>query len=296
MSEFLNESDIIKLIEDVKTDINKLNRFDKNSGLIKIGKPYTYNNTPFSFYYYKPNDTYYTFNINNRKFTPISDSIDLKLHSNLAGYRGKLKDNNSTTPTNINTQNLAGFNNKPTVNTNNRDKILNNNKPTVNTNNEKWLSTWKNFISKYVNKNINVDKNIIFKFIENNKKLFKINLSNKEKVYPPYFYQTKNFPIFLYQKSPLVKEIQKKMNMVETGIFLFKTEKALIKRLNFKNTDGQGYNVKYNRQIGITKEIFDVIMSQDDKNLSVNKPEKISNIKKYSEYIPTKNMDAGLNL
>jgi hypothetical protein len=83
---------------------------------------------------------------------------------------------------------------------------------------------------------------------------------------PPYYTTNETFPIYFYQKSNVIKNIQIKLGVKQTGYFLTLTENAIIKRLNFKKT--QGYNVTYNRKTGVTKEIYDVIMSQDTETVT----------------------------
>ena len=190
--------------------------------------------------------------------------------------------NNKTTPVN------KTLNNKTTP----VNKTSNNKTPAINKTNPKeqqWLGIWEKFLVKYygftggdtTNKTTLLDKKV-YEFIVKNKHLYnknknlnKLNLlidgifgSVHESFMPPYYTVNNTFPIYFYQKSNIIKNIQKKLGIKQTSIFLTLTENAIIKRLNFKKT--QGYNVTYNRKTGVTKEIYDVIMSQDTKNLNVD--------------------------
>jgi hypothetical protein len=154
---------------------------------------------------------------------------------------------------------------------------------------QQWLGIWEKFLVKYygftggdtTNKTTLLDKKV-YEFIVKNKHLYNKNKNlNKlnllidgifgpvhESFMPPYYTVNNTFPIYFYQKSNVIKNIQKKLGVKQTSIFLTLTENAIIKRLNFKKT--QGYNATYNRKTGVTKEIYDVIMSQDTKNLNVD--------------------------
>jgi hypothetical protein len=156
---------------------------------------------------------------------------------------------------------------------------------------QQWLGIWEKFLVKYygftggdtTNKTTLLDKKV-YEFIVKNKHLYnknknlnKLNLlidgifgSVHESFMPPYYTINDTFPIYFYQKSNVIKNIQKKLGVKQTGNFLTLTENAIIKRLNFKKTPEQGFNVTYNRKTGVTKEIYDVIMSQDTKNLNVD--------------------------
>jgi hypothetical protein len=172
------------------------------------------------------------------------------------------------------------------------NKTSNNKTPPINKTNPKeqqWLGIWEKFLVKYygftggdtTNKTTLLDKKV-YEFIVKNKHLYnknknlnKLNLlidgifgSVHESFMPPYYTVNNTFPIYFYQKSNVIKKIQEKLGVKQTSIFLTLTENAIIKRLNFKKT--QGYNVTYNRKTGVTKEIYDVIMSQDTKNLNVD--------------------------
>jgi hypothetical protein len=153
---------------------------------------------------------------------------------------------------------------------------------------QRWVGIWEKFLVKYVrftggdkdNLTSDIDK-AVYKFISQNNKLYTKNknskLGNLEKLMtdgkkgpvhdsflPPYYYNTEKLPIYFYQKSNIIKEIQKKLGVKQTGIFLNQTESAIVKRIKVKN--GQGYNIKYDRRNGITQEIYSAIMSGDVKN------------------------------
>lgn len=153
---------------------------------------------------------------------------------------------------------------------------------------QRWVGIWEKFLVKYVgfnggdkdNLTSDIDK-AVYKFISQNNKLYtknkNIKLGNLEKLMtdgkkgpvhdsflPPYYYNTEKLPIYFYQKSNIIKEIQKKLGVKQTGIFLNQTESAIVKRIKVKN--GQGYNIKYDRRNGITQGIYDAIMSGDVKN------------------------------
>jgi hypothetical protein len=174
------------------------------------------------------------------------------------------------------------------------NKTSNNKTPAINKTNPKeqqWLGIWEKFLVKYygftggdtTNKTTLLDKKV-YEFIVKNKHLYnknknlnKLNLlidgifgSVHESFIPPYYTVNNTFPIYFYQKSNVIKNIQKKLGIKQTGVFLTLTENAIIKRLNFKKTPEQGFNVTYNRKTGVTKEIYDVIMSQDTKNLNTD--------------------------
>ena len=162
--------------------------------------------------------------------------------------------------------------------------------PATNQNNTKeqqWLGTWKKFLVKYYGfkgDDTTIGKKV-YEFIVSNKYLYnknknlnKLNLLNggvfgpeHESFMPPYYTTNETFPIYFYQKSNVIKNIQKKLGVRQTGYFLTLTENAIIKRLNFKKT--QGNNVTYNRKTGVTKEIYDVIMSQDSTASAINTPD-----------------------
>jgi hypothetical protein len=162
---------------------------------------------------------------------------------------------------------------------------------------QRWVGIWEKFLVKYVgftggdkdNLTSDIDK-AVYKFISQNNKLYtknkNIKLGNLEKLMtdgkkgpvhdsflPPYYYNTDTFPIYFYQKSNIIKEIQKKLGVKQTGIFLNQTESAIVKRIKVKN--GQGYNIKYDRRNGITQEIYDAIMSGDEKIVKGKTPELI---------------------
>lgn len=164
------------------------------------------------------------------------------------------------------------------------------NTPNVDQKEQKWVGLWEKFLTKYVgfsggdktNSTSTID-NAVFNFINTHKNLYAMNknvnspqlktlMTDGKKgivhysFLPPFYIKTNTLPIYFYQKSDKVMEMQKKMGVKATGIFLNQTESALIKRLAFKATEGQGYNVKYNRRTGITDEIYKVIMSNDTKN------------------------------
>jgi hypothetical protein len=156
-----------------------------------------------------------------------------------------------------------------------------------NTKEQQWLGTWKKFLVKYYGfkgDDTTIGKKV-YEFIANNKYLYnknknlnKLNLLNggvfgpvHESFMPPYYTTNETFPIYFYQKSNVIKNIQIKLGVKQTGYFLTLTENAIIKRLNFKKT--QGYNVTYNRKTGVTKEIYDVIMSQDTTAPAINTPD-----------------------
>ena len=185
--------------------------------------------------------------------------------------------NNKTTPVNKTSNNkTTPVNKTPPINKTNPKE-------------QQWLGIWEKFLVKYygftggdtTNKTTLLDKKV-YEFIVKNKHLYnknknlnKLNLlidgifgSVHESFMPPYYTTNETFPIYFYQKSNVIKNIQKKLGVKQTSIFLTLTENAIIKRLNFKKT--QGYNATYNRKTGVTKEIYDVIMSQDTKNLNVD--------------------------
>jgi hypothetical protein len=162
---------------------------------------------------------------------------------------------------------------------------------------QRWVGIWEKFLVKYVgftggdkdNLTSDIDK-AVYKFISQNNKLYtknkNIKLGNLEKLMtdgkkgpvhdsflPPYYYNTEKLPIYFYQKSNIIKVIQKKLGVKQTGIFLNQTESAIVKRIKVKN--GQGYNIKYDRRNGITQEIYDAIMSGDVKIVNGETPELI---------------------
>jgi hypothetical protein len=168
--------------------------------------------------------------------------------------------------------------------------LLTNKTPAINKTNPKeqqWLGTWKKFLVKYYGfkgDDTTIGKKV-YEFIVKNKHLYnknknlnKLNLLNggvfgsvHESFMPPYYTTNETFPIYFYQKSNVIKNIQIKLGVKQTGYFLTLTENAIIKRLNFKKT--QGYNVTYNRKTGVTKEIYDMIMSQDTTAPAINTPD-----------------------
>jgi hypothetical protein len=153
---------------------------------------------------------------------------------------------------------------------------------------QRWVGIWEKFLVKYLgftggdkdNLTSDID-NAVYKFITKNRKLYEKNANiknanleklmtdgKKGKVHdsflPPFYYKTDKFPIYFYQKSDKIMEIQKKLGVKQTGIFLNQTESAIVKRIKVKNS--QGYNIKYDRNTGITQEIYNAIMSGDKKN------------------------------
>jgi hypothetical protein len=154
---------------------------------------------------------------------------------------------------------------------------------------QRWVGIWEKFLVKYVdftggdkdNLTSDIDK-AVYKFISQNNKLYtknkNIKLGNLEKLMtdgkkgpvhdsflPPYYYNTDTFPIYFYQKSNKIMEIQKKLGVKQTGIFLNQTESAIVKRIKVKN--GQGYNIKYDRNTGITEDIYNAIMSENNNKI-----------------------------
>lgn len=152
---------------------------------------------------------------------------------------------------------------------------------------QRWVGIWEKFLVKYLgftggdkdNLTSDIDKKV-YDFINTNRHLYQkntyINLPNLKKLMtdgkkgpvhdsflPPFYYNTDTFPIYFYQKSNKIMEIQKKLAVKQTGIFLNQTETAIVKRIKVKNS--QGYNIKYDRNTGITQEIYNAIMSGDEK-------------------------------
>jgi hypothetical protein len=180
---------------------------------------------------------------------------------------------------------------------------------------QRWVGIWEKFLVKYVgftggdkdNLTSDIDK-AVYKFISQNNKLYtknkNIKLSNLEKLMtdgkkgpvhdsflPPYYYNTEKLPIYFYQKSNIIKEIQKKLGVKQTGIFLNQTESAIVKRIKVKN--GQGYNIKYDRRNGITKDIYDAIMSENNNKIPYSNSSQTSiatkNLSKLEPFKTTNN-------
>ena len=149
---------------------------------------------------------------------------------------------------------------------------------------QRWVGIWEKFLVKYVrfsggdkdNLTSDIDK-AVYKFISENKKLYQKNIyinnpkleklmtdGKKGKVHdsflPPFYYNTDTFPIYFYQKSNKIMEIQKKLGVKQTGIFLNQTESAVIK-------NSKKYNITYDRKNGITKDIYDAIMSENNNKI-----------------------------
>jgi hypothetical protein len=149
---------------------------------------------------------------------------------------------------------------------------------------QRWVGIWEKFLVKYVdftggdkdNLTSDIDK-AVYKFISQNNKLYtknkNIKLGNLEKLMtdgkkgpvhdsflPPYYYNTDTFPIYFYQKSNKIKDIQKKLGVKQTGIFLNQTESAVIK-------NSKKYNIKYDRKNGITEDIYDAIMLENNNKI-----------------------------
>jgi hypothetical protein len=55
-------------------------------------------------------------------------------------------------------------------------------------------------------------------------------------------------------------EIQKKLGVKQTGIFLNQTESAIVKNI-------KKYNIKYDRNTGITEDIYNAIMSENNNKI-----------------------------
>lgn len=150
---------------------------------------------------------------------------------------------------------------------------------------QRWVGIWEKFLVKYLgftggdkdNLTSDIDE-AVYKFITKNRKLYEKNANiknanleklmtdgKKGKVHdsflPPFYYKTDKFPIYFYQKSDKIMEIQKKLGVKQTGIFLNQTESAIVKTIKVKNS--QGYNIKYDRNTGITEQIYKTIMSPD---------------------------------
>lgn len=152
---------------------------------------------------------------------------------------------------------------------------------------QRWVGIWEKFLVKYVGYNGGDKDNLtndidkaVYKFISQNKKLYQknknINLGNLEKLMtdgkkgpvhysflPPFYYKTDTFPIYFYQKSDKIKEIQAKLGVKQTGIFLNQTESAIVK-------NSKKYNITYSRKNGITKEIYDAIMKVNNIPSDIN--------------------------
>jgi hypothetical protein len=149
---------------------------------------------------------------------------------------------------------------------------------------QRWVGIWEKFLVKYVgfkggdkdNLTSDIDKKV-YDFINTNRHLYKkntnIKLGNLKKLMtdgkkgkvhdsflPPYYYDTDTFPIYFYQKSKIIKEIQKKLGVKQTGIFLTQTESAVIK-------NSKKYNITYDRNTGITKDIYDAIMLENNNKI-----------------------------
>jgi len=179
---------------------------------------------------------------------------------------------------------------------------------------QRWVGIWEKFLVKYVrfsggdkdNLTSDIDK-AVYKFISENKKLYQKNIyiknpnleklmtdGKKGKVHdsflPPYYYNTDTFPIYFYQKSNKIMEIQKKLGVKQTGIFLNQTESAIVKKIKVKN--GQGYNIKYDRNTGITQEIYDAIMLENNNKIPYSNSSQTSiatkNLSKLEPFKTTK--------
>jgi hypothetical protein len=149
---------------------------------------------------------------------------------------------------------------------------------------QRWVGIWEKFLVKYVgftggdkdNLTSDIDK-AVYKFITQNRKLYtknkNINLGNLQKLMtdgkkgpvhdsflPPFYYKTDKFPIYFYQKSNKIMEIQKKLGVKQTGIFLNQTESAIVKNI-------KKYNIKYDRNTGITEDIYNAIMSENNNKI-----------------------------
>jgi hypothetical protein len=85
-------------------------------------------------------------------------------------------------------------------------------------------------------------------------------------------------------------EIQKKLGVKQTGIFLNQTESAIVKKIKVKN--GQGYNIKYDRNTGITQEIYDAIMLENNNKIPYSNSSQTSiatkNLSKLEPFKTTK--------
>jgi hypothetical protein len=141
----------------------------------------------------------------------------------------------------------------------------------------RWVGIWEKFLTKYEGftggDKTNNTKSIdiaVYNFISSNMRLYQNN-KNIDKRHllidgkygpvhasflPPYYTTNNNFPIYFYQKSDKIKQLQKVLRVKVTGIFLTLTERAVIKHLTATNS-----NLKYYRGGGITEEIFNYIVS-----------------------------------
>lgn len=285
------------------------NLFIKPNNWRKI-KAFSYNSNPVVLYYNNDNKEFYLNTIGTKEvrllpdseyndvgssLKPMSSNLLFKMKRKLDGF-----ENNDTSQTPIYSKSISNNVTKvKSLKQNSKPKnIVKNNTPTVKVNpaEQKWVGIWEKFLVKYVGFNGGDKDNLtgdidkaVFNFINNNKHLYQrnknINIPNLKRLMtdgkkgsvhdsflPPFYYKTNTLPIFFYQKSDKIMNIQKKLGVKQTGIFLNQTEKAIIDRIKLKNT--QGYNLKYNRKGGINQEIYDAIMSADEKN-KIDTPELI---------------------
>jgi hypothetical protein len=294
----------LKLIEQIQK--TNPNIFIKPNNWRKV-KPFLYNNKPVTLYYDNKTGEFHLNDIGtkNTRQLPKEEYRDVSFTlkpSTSGNYLNDLKRNFETT--NKLNGDYQGVNKEkvydktPYEKNPNAPKTNNPVKPnpvsavkpnqvgTVKRNPEeqRWVGIWEKFLVKYVgfkggdkdNLTSDIDK-AVYKFISENKKLYQkniyINNINLQKLMtdgkkgpvhdsflPPYYYNTDTFPIYFYQRSSIIKEIQKKLGVKQTGIFLFQTESAVIK--NSKN-----YNITYDRKNGITKDIYDAIMSENNNKI-----------------------------
>ena len=274
----------IKLIEQEQK--RNPNLFVPPTNWVKI-KPFSYKNKSVTLYYNYNDGEFYLNTIGSKETRIVSKDEYYDINNLIKKSLSKIKDNLELTKNlnnkykklnNNNTSNKVSdikTNNIPNKVSNVKPKQVNNVK--TDPKEQRWVGIWEKFLVKYVGYNGGDKDNLtndidkaVYKFISQNKKLYQkntnINLGNLEKLMtdgkkgpvhysflPPFYYKTDTFPIYFYQKSDKIKEIQAKLGVKQTGIFLNQTESAIVK-------NSKKYNITYSRKNGITKEIYDAIM------------------------------------
>jgi len=282
----------LKLIEQLQR--TNPNIFIKPDNWTKI-EAFTYKNKPVTLYYNNKTGEYHLNDIGtkNTRQLPKSEYGDVgsATRKDLNKFKSQLQKTKNPVSPNPVSPNPVKPNPVSAVKTNPEE--------------QRWVGIWEKFLVKYVSftggdkDNLTGDiDNAVYKFISQNKKLYtknkNINLGNLQKLMtdgkkgpvhdsflPPYYYNTDTFPIYFYQKSNKIMEIQKKLGVKQTGIFLNQTERAILKKITDKNK--QGYNIKYDRKTGITEQIYQTIMSPD-----IDAPNLIlKNLNKQPKLVPS---------
>lgn len=284
----------IKLIEQEQK--RNPNLFVPPKNWVKI-QPFSYKNKSVTLYYNYNDGEFYLNTIGSKETRIVSKDEYYDINNLIKKSLSKIKDNLELTKNLNNKYKKLNNNNTPNkvsdIKTNNIPNKVSDVKPKQVNNvktdpkEQRWVGIWEKFLVKYVGYNGGDKDNLtndidkaVYKFISQNKKLYQkntnINLGNLEKLMtdgkkgpvhdsflPPFYYNTDTFPIYFYQKSNKIKEIQAKLGVKQTGIFLNQTESAIVK-------NSKKYNITYSRKNGITKEIYDAIMKVNNIPSDIN--------------------------